>query len=222
MIFAPLWAYFFNFSLYIVRMAKSSGGGNFPPWEAQPGELPPFPYPVLRRCLYMQNWYFLRQKNLPFSNQNCMISIVTYGQTYKLRQELPLWTLSWSVLLSADYAAELDQSCLKNHGYNFKIKSLILNAKFLPGDILCSLRSCRLQELQRALKNCAYIHICTFKQVLEETLGVQRASVMKDGRTVGPKSNLLSSHGTWKLQRRRIICYFFKSVLFFSVNNLFS
>ena len=32
MIFAPLWAYFFNFSLYIVRMAKSSwGGGNFPP-----------------------------------------------------------------------------------------------------------------------------------------------------------------------------------------------
>ena len=41
-----------------------------------------------------------------------------------------------------------------------------------------------------------YIYICTFKQVLEETLGVQRASVMKDGRTVGPKSNLLSSHGT--------------------------
>ena len=30
MIFAPLWAYFFIFFLFIVRMAKSSGG-NFPP-----------------------------------------------------------------------------------------------------------------------------------------------------------------------------------------------
>ena len=33
MIFAPLWAYFFKFSLYIVRMAKSSGGELLPPEE---------------------------------------------------------------------------------------------------------------------------------------------------------------------------------------------
>ena len=45
MIFAPLWAYFFNFSLYIVRMAKSSGG-----------ELPPLRSSVRETCQYHQFW----------------------------------------------------------------------------------------------------------------------------------------------------------------------
>ena len=46
MIFASLRAYFFNFSLYIVRMAKSSGGGASPPEKLQGNfSSPP---PVLR------------------------------------------------------------------------------------------------------------------------------------------------------------------------------
>ena len=48
MILAPLWAYFFNFSLYIVRMAKSSGGGEFPPPEKlSEGNFPFSPPPML-------------------------------------------------------------------------------------------------------------------------------------------------------------------------------
>ena len=46
--FLPTSGHTFSFfSLYIVRMAKSSrGGGNFPPWEAQSGELLPSPPPL--------------------------------------------------------------------------------------------------------------------------------------------------------------------------------
>ena len=45
--FAPLWAYFSIFSLYIVRMAKSSGGGTSPPPEKlSRGNFPPRSTPI--------------------------------------------------------------------------------------------------------------------------------------------------------------------------------